>query len=156
MARVLARASVGSGSLRTYPLSSSAVTSRVRVDGAIPSTAARSPSRIGPERPTVASAASCVGVRPASSCRRSRRDSRASATRNLVTSISGPLTSRARALTAGSVLTFSAYAVPAVGWSPAERRDKRGNGAERFLFHHRAARVGLPRARGERDYPGGG
>jgi hypothetical protein len=40
----------------------------------------------------VASAASWVGVIPASSCRRSRRDTRAIATRSRVTSISGALT----------------------------------------------------------------
>jgi hypothetical protein len=64
---VLARASLGSAHRRTYPLSSSAVTSLVSVEGAMPSTAARSPSRIGPAFPMVESAASCVGVRPASS-----------------------------------------------------------------------------------------
>jgi hypothetical protein len=58
MASMLARASLGSAHRRTYPLSSRAVTSRVSVDGAMPSTAARSPSRIGPSFPTVASAAS--------------------------------------------------------------------------------------------------
>ena len=88
MARVLARASLGSAVRCTYPLSSSAVTSRVSVDGAMPSAAARSPSRIGPVFPIVASAASWVGVRPASSWRRSRRDSRARATRSRATSIS--------------------------------------------------------------------
>jgi hypothetical protein len=67
MARVLARASLGSAVRWTYPLSSSAVTSRVSVDGAMPSAAARSPSRIGPVLPIVDSAASWVGVRPASS-----------------------------------------------------------------------------------------
>src|ERR1700722_12305377 len=125
MARVLARASLGSAVRCTYPLSSSAVTSRVSVDGAIPSTAARSPSRIGPVFPIVESAASWVGVRPASSWRRSRRDSRASATRSRVTSISASISvsifgpkSRAsaspRPSTTGSVLTFSAYAVRTV------------------------------------------
>src|SRR5262252_4487597 len=54
----------------------------------MPSAAARSPSRSGPERSTVDSAASCVGVSPASSCLRSRRDSLAIATRSRVTSIS--------------------------------------------------------------------
>src|SRR5215469_12225155 len=54
----------------------------------MPSSAARSPSRSGPERSTVDSAASCVGVSPASSCLRSRRDSLAMATRSRVTSIS--------------------------------------------------------------------
>jgi malate dehydrogenase (oxaloacetate-decarboxylating) len=110
MARVLARASLGSAVRWTYPLSSSAVTSRVSVDGAMPSAAARSPSRIGPVFPIVDSAASWVGVRPASSCRRSRRDSRARATRSRVTSTSGASVSP-RPLTTGSVLTLSAYAV---------------------------------------------
>src|SRR5215467_14303431 len=53
----------------------------------MPSAAARSPSRSGPERSTVDSAANWVGVRPASSCLRSRRESRAMATRSRVTSI---------------------------------------------------------------------
>jgi len=100
---VLARASFGSAHRRTYPLSSSAVTSRVSVDGAMPSAAARSPRRIGPVFPIVASAASCVGVRPATSWRRSRRDSRARATRSRVTSMT---VSEATA-SPGSVLTFS-------------------------------------------------
>src|SRR5215472_1905601 len=55
----------------------------------MPSAAARSPSRSGPARSTVASAESCVGVRPASSCRRSLRESRAMATRSLAASITG-------------------------------------------------------------------
>ena len=82
----------------------------------MPSAAARSPSRIGPERSTVASAASCVGVRPASSCLRSRRDSRASATRSRVTSTAGPSPSASveGTVVTDSVLTFSAYAVCAV------------------------------------------
>ena len=122
MARVLARASLGSAVRCTYPLSSSAVTSRVSVDGAMPSAAARSPSRIGPVFPIVASAASWVGVRPASSWRRSRRDSRARATRSRATSISA-------STTAGSVLTFSAYAVLTVRLEtntsrPAQRTSK--------------------------------
>jgi len=79
----------------------------------MPSAAARSPSRIGPDRSTVASAASWVGVRPASSCLRSRRDSRASATRSRVTSTAGasPCTSSGVVATTDSVLTFPAYAV---------------------------------------------
>src|ERR1700730_12617195 len=88
----------------------------------MPSAAARSPSRIGPDRSTVASAASWVGVSPASSCLRRRRDSRASATRSLVTSTAGasaPASSGARTTT-DSVLTFPAYAVRAVPWFPAK------------------------------------
>ena len=115
MVRVLARASLGSAVRRTWPASSSAVTSRVSVDGAMPSAAARSPSRIGPVFPIVASAASWVGVRPASSWRRSRLDSRARATRSRVTSITA-------SITAGSVLTFSAYAVRTVRLESNDRR----------------------------------
>src|SRR5580704_16512417 len=88
----------------------------------MPSAAARSPSRIGPDRSTVASAASWVGVSPASSCLRRRRDSRASATRSLVTSTAGasaPASSGAVTMT-DSVLTFPAYAVRAVPWVPAK------------------------------------
>src|SRR3984893_10127592 len=88
----------------------------------MPSAAARSPSRIGPDRSTVASAASWVGVSPASSCLRRRRDSRASATRSLVTSTAGasaPASSGAVTMT-DSVLTFPAYAVRAVPWFPAK------------------------------------
>jgi hypothetical protein len=85
-ASVEARASDGSVQRLTKPLSSRCVTSLVRVDGAMPSIAARSPSRIGPAFSTVARAASWVGVSPSSS-RRSLRVSRARATRNRVTSI---------------------------------------------------------------------
>src|ERR1700722_2769830 len=53
----------------------------------MPSAAARSPRRSGPACSTVERAASWVGVRPAISWRRSRRDSRARATRSRVTSI---------------------------------------------------------------------
>jgi hypothetical protein len=55
----------------------------------MPSAAATSPSRIGPDASTVASADSWVGVSPASSWCRSRRDSRAMATRSRVASIIG-------------------------------------------------------------------
>ena len=84
----------------------------------MPSAAARSPSRIGPDRSTVASAASCVGVRPASSCRRSRRDSRASATRSLVTSTAGA--SSCRPVSAG--LLSAGLVCAGLSWG---RRDDR-------------------------------
>src|SRR5689334_5143182 len=83
----------------------------------MPSAAARSPSRSGPDRSTVDSAASCVGVRPASSCLRSLRDNRAMATRSRVTSITPDpvsimLTPSADALIVVSRAMHEDYALP--------------------------------------------
>jgi hypothetical protein len=93
---------------------------RVSVDGAIPSAAATSPSRIGPKRSTVASADSCVGVSPASSWWRRRRDSRAIATRSRVASMAATC---AEATEAGSDRRASApvrvAGPPSAGGCPA-------------------------------------
>src|ERR1700749_5276612 len=88
----------------------------------MPSAAARSPSRIGPDRSTVASAASWLGVSPPSSCLRRRRASRASATRRRVTSTAGASSSALPGVvvTTDPILTFPAYAVRAVPWFPAK------------------------------------
>src|ERR1700749_4836705 len=88
----------------------------------MPSAAARSPSRIGPDRSTVASAASWLGVSPPSSCLRRRRASRASAARSRGTPTAGASSSALPGVvvTTDPILTFPAYAVRAVPWFPAK------------------------------------
>ena len=102
-------------------------------------------------RSTVDRAASCVGVSPASSCLRSRRDSRAMATRSRVTSITPPqCPSRSRRRPTGLSWFPGAmhedYAVrrgPRIPGAntPEQAGQRRDHGAECLLLDHRAVEV---------------
>src|ERR1700744_2675707 len=101
----------------------------------MPSAAATSPSRIGPDRSTVASADSWVGVSPASSWCRSRRDSRAMATRSRVASIEGAAGDGSVAVTRISCAIWPEYAKRAVWtrtypWSQHCQQQLRGRPAQ--------------------------